>query len=164
VTLYRDATANDHRFIIGTWLDNYKNAHYAGLIASEDWYAVMSPQLHKLLGRPGTRAIVAFEPPAFLYGFIVGDTSGSMPIVHYVYIKDPYRSEPGPDGRRSGPRYARGLFAALGVDPSREFLYTCRTIACVRLADKIPLARFSPGAARYANYLEHNRSSNDGQR
>jgi len=157
VTAYRDATGDDRKFVVGTWLANYKNAHYAGLIASEDWYPVMHVQLHKLLDRPGTRAIVACDPPSFLYGFIVGDTTGQLPIVHYVYVKDPYRSEPGPAGR-SGPRYARGLFAALGIDPAREFLYTCRTIACVRLADKIPLARFTPGAARYANYLEHRSS------
>lgn len=156
MTRYRDAVLDgdrDRPFVIGTWSANYKNSHYAGIVQSEDWPDVMHEAIRKILDRPGTRTLVAYDPPSFLYGAIVGDTSGPMPVVYWVYVKDPYR----------GAGIARGLFAALGVDPAREFLYTCRTIACVRLADKIPLARFTPGAARYANYQEH-RSNTDGPR
>jgi GNAT superfamily N-acetyltransferase len=145
MTAYREALPADLPFAIGTWSSNYKNSHYAGIVQTEDWPDVMHAAIGKILARPTTRTIVAFEPPAFLYGFIAGELADTMPVVHWIYVKSPYR--------KAG--IARGLFAALGVDPAREFLYTCRTIACVRLADKIPLARFTPGAARYANYLEH---------
>jgi len=155
VTVYRAASVDDRRFVIGAWASSYKNSHFAGLIASEDWPAIMHRQIAKLLDRPGTRTIVAVDPPSFLYAFICGDTTYDLPIVHYCYVKGPYRSEEQPDGSRSGPRYARGLLAALGVDPARPFLYTCRTASSAQLADKIPLARFTPGAARYANYHQH---------
>lgn len=163
MTAYRLAILEDDHdlpFVLGTWASSYKNAHHAGFIQSEDWPAIAHDQLGKILARPTTRTIVAYEPPNFLYGFITGDTSHAMPVVHYVYVKDPYRSELGPGGERIGPRHARGLFAALGVDPAKPFIYTFRTAMCAlladrRLANKIPLARFTPGAARYSNYQDY---------
>lgn len=156
MTSYRNlSTAGDRRFVLSCWSASYKNAQAAGLIDAEDWSTIMHAQLGKLIDRPGTRTIIAFDPPDHLYGFICGDTSHPMPVVHYVYVKDPYRSEEEPGGGRTGPRIARGLFAALGVDPGAPLLYTCRTSISVRLADKIPYARFAPAAARYANYHEH---------
>jgi hypothetical protein len=148
VTVYRPADlapdSDERAFVISTWASSYKHSHYAGLISAEDWAPVMHAQLGKLLDRPTTRAIVACAPPAFLYGHIVGDTASAMPVIHYVYVKDPFR-EAG---------YARGLFGALGVNPARPFLYTCRTSMAARLADKIPFARLTPAAARYTNYQE----------
>jgi hypothetical protein len=152
-TLYRNVTSEaDRDFTIATWSSSYKNAHTAGMIASEDWPTVMHAAIRKLLGRPTTRAIVAYEPPDFLYGFIAGDVSGPVPVIYYAYVKDPYRSSPRGDGTRSGPRHARGLFGALGVDPEGPFLYTCRTSIVTRIAHKIRHAKFVPAAARYTNY------------
>jgi hypothetical protein len=142
--------ADERAFVISTWASSYKHSHFAGLIRSEDWAAVMHDQLGKLIDRSTVRTLVAWDPPAFLYGHIVGDTAGATPIVHYVYVKDPFR-EAG---------IARGLFAAMGVDPAKPFVYTSRTSMVVRLTDKIPLARFSPAAARYTKYQE----SRHGQR
>ncbi len=155
MTRYRDANAIDRRFVVSAWSSSYKNAHHAGIISAESWATVMHAELERYIERPGVRTIVAYDPPHQLYGFICGEAGGPMPVVHYVYVKDPYRSEDEPDGTRSGPRHARGLFAALGVDAARPFLYSCRTVMCARLADKIPLARFTPGALRYANYQTH---------
>lgn len=160
MTLYRPADlapdSEERAFVISTWSSSYKGSHFAGLIASEDWPAIMHAQIGKLLDRPGTRTLgpgtrtlVACEPDGFLYGFIAGDTSRRLPIVHYVYVKDPFR----------GAGYARGLFGALGVDPAQPFLYTCRTAIVSRIADKypggsnkIPHGKFVPAAARYTNY------------
>jgi hypothetical protein len=167
VTAYRtltfperdDELLDEHRFVRSAWLSSYKHADHAGIIAAEDWAGVMHPQLTKLLRRPGVRTILAYEPPDFFYGFICGDMSGAIAIVHYVYVKDAYRSESGAGGStaRTGPRHARGLFAALGVDPMEPFLATAKTGASSRiaLARKIPRARFAPNAVRYANYLAY---------
>jgi hypothetical protein len=156
MTSYRAATPADRAFVIATWASSYKGAHAAGMISTEDWPAIMHVQIAKLLDRPGTRTIVAYDPSDdddFLYGFIAGDVTGHLPVVYYVYVKGPYRSEMA--GKlRSGPRHARGLFAALGVDPEAPFLYTCRTSVVTRLGHKIRNARFAPAAARYTNYQE----------
>ena len=169
MTTYRPADlapdSDERAFIISTWASSYKHSRYAGLISSEDWATVMHAQLGKLLDRRTTRAIVACDPPAFLYGHIVGETASPMPVVHYIYVKDGFRSEPDdpgqPYGPRSGPRYARKLFAALGVDPAKPFIYTASTPIVARLTDrftpganKIPFARFAPAAFRYNNYQE----------
>lgn len=154
MTLYRAANLDDRRFVIATWASSYKNAHHAGMIASEDWAPIMHRQIEKLMMRPTTRTIVAYEPPDFLYGFICGDVDKSIPVVYFVYVKGPYRSQEDTSGVRTGPRHARGLFAELGVDPERPFLYTCRTAVVTRIYDKIPLAKFVPAAARYTNHQE----------
>lgn len=146
----------EHRFVRSAWVTSYKHADHAGIVGSDEWAGVMHPVLTKLLTRPGVRTIIAFEPPDFFYGFITGDTSGHVPIVHYVYVKDAYRSEYA-DGSiaRTGPRHARGLFAAIGVDPLQPFIATARTGAASRVRHKTPRAIFAPNAARYANYLTH---------
>lgn len=158
MTLYRDAKIDDRRFVVATWASSYKSAHAAGMIASEDWATIMHAQIEKLLDRPGVRTIVAYDRVArgqdFLYGFIAGDPSLLVPAVFYVYVKGPFRSQEGADGKRSGPRHARGLFAALGVDPARSFRFACRTAVVSRLADKIPRGRFDPGVARYQQHEE----------
>lgn len=156
MTLYRNATASDRDLVISTWSRSYKDAHAAGMIASEDWPTIMHAQIGKLLDRPTSRTIVAYEPPDFLYGFISGDLSGPLPMIWYVYVKGPYRSawQTGTPSARSGPRHARGLFKALGVDPGATFLYACKTAIVPTLHRKIPNAKFAPAAARYTNYQQ----------
>lgn len=146
--------SDDRTFVVSTWSSSYKSSHFAGLIAAADWAGIMHGQLGKILDRPSTTVLVATAPASsFLYGFVAGNLTRRLPIVYYVYVKDPFRE----DG------IARGLFAALGVDPRQPFLYTCRTSVVARLEDrasgrsKIPLARFTPAAARYTNYQEHQR-------
>lgn len=167
MTIYRPADlspgSDERRFVISSWSSSYKASHFAGLITAEDWSSVMHVQLGKILDRPTTRTLVAVDPPSFLYGFIAGDTAGRVPVVHFVYVKDGFRSERARDGKREGPRYARGLFAALDVDPEAPFLYTCKTPVVAEIGppawsgrtSKIPRATFRPAAARYTNYQEH---------
>ncbi|MCA1833031.1 MAG: hypothetical protein ABR520_11215 [Mycobacteriales bacterium] len=164
--------SDDRAFVIATWSSSYKSSHFAGMIAAEDWATVMHAQIGKLLDRPDTRTLVARGGRDFLYGFIAGDpdlrVTLSEPaggrrwvdveyvgVVHYVYVKDAFRSEAHPDGSRGGPRIARGLLGALGIEPAQPFLYTCRTGVVARLQEKIPRARFAPAAARYTNYRDH---------
>lgn len=158
MTLYRDAILDDRPFVVGTWSSSYKSAHAAGMIASEDWATIMHSQIEKLIDRPGTRTIVAYDRVSrgqdFLYGFVSGDPTLVVPVVFYLYVKGPFRSQEDADGKRNGPRHARGLFAALGIDPAKSFRYACRTAILSRLADKIPRARFDPGAARYTTHEE----------
>jgi len=141
---YRPAVPSDASIVIPLWSRGYKTSRQAGIIATEDWARTMHPQFQRLLNRPNVRTIVAYEntSPSFVYGFIAGDTSWHTPVVYFCYVKDAYR--------RAG--YARGLMAALGVDPERPFRYLCWTPVIQKLTDKIPFAKHDPNLARYPSY------------
>lgn len=127
--------------VVSMWSASYKKSHYAGLIWHEDWADVMHPQIANVIERADLTTIIAYEAtdPDFLYGFIAGDMSERVPVVYYVYVKEPYR--------KNG--IARGLFGALGVDPSKYFVYVCKTGVVSTLAHKMPSARFNNLEARY---------------
>lgn len=152
---FRAATADERRclcpgrpedspkcsLVVAMWSSSYKKSHYAGLIWHEDWAAIMHAQIPKLLERKEVRVLIAYEQddPDFVYGFIAGDTSEATPVVYYVYVKESYRKH----------GIARRLFKALGVDPSKYFVYVCKTGIASTLAHKIPAARFNNLEARY---------------
>lgn len=135
---FRPALAADRPFVVSTWSSSFKKSHSAGIIHTDDWAALMRPQLEKVLDRDEARTLIACDKDDanYFYGWIAGDTSESTPVVFYVYVKEPYR--------RSG--IARQLFAALGVDPSRYFVYVCGAPLAIRL---VPHARFNPNEVRY---------------
>lgn len=128
-------------FVVSTWSRSYKSRHSAGLITSEDWPAVMHPQLEKHLDRAGARTILAYEKgdPNFFYGWIAGDTSERVPVVYYAYVKEAYR--------RAG--VARALLDAIGIDPSLFFVYVCDGPSMGWIAGRITHARYNPSEVRY---------------
>lgn len=149
----------DRAFIVGTWSDSYKSSHYAGMLWTDDYAPTMHVQIERVLDRPETVAIVACDrdDSSFLFGHIVGEVEpGETPIVHYTYVKAPYR--------RTG--IARGLLTELGIAPFSYFVYTCNTgIASDlkngvirdkngdivgRCPSKIPRSRFDPNGIRYS--------------
>jgi hypothetical protein len=141
---YRPAELTDAPIVVSLWSRGYKHCRQAGIIATEEWAPVMHRQFQRLLSRPHVRTIIAFEntSPSFIYGFIAGDTSWHTPVIYFTYVKEAYR--------RAG--YARGLFAALGVDPEQPFRYVCFTPFIIKLNDKIPYAKHDPDLARYPSY------------
>lgn len=158
---FRDAADGDRHFISAAWIDSYRTAHAAGMIAMHRWRQVMTVEIADILLRKGVRSIVAYHPdiapPADLYGFIVIERGVRMPtrvrdgkwrtevraddrpLVHYVFVKQPYRL--------SG--IALALFREAGVNPAERFLYSCKTSAVTKLASKIPSAEWNPLIARY---------------
>lgn len=151
-TRYRVAGEGDFTLVINSWVNSYRTAHTAGMIAMRDWKTVMVPQVERVLARPGVVTWVACHPAGLpgetdLLGWIAVERGTSVPVkvrddaghhseeygpldcplVHYVYVKEPYR--------KSG--LARSLFRAAGVDPGRRFLFTCKT-AVVTVIRKDP--------------------------
>lgn len=145
---HRPAIASDRDFIIATWSSSYKKSHSAGLIQAAEWADVMHRQIGLVLDRPDMRAMIAYDKtnPDFFYGFIAGDTSDHVPVVAYVYTKEAYR--------KTG--IARGLFAAMGIDPAKHFVYVCKTGIVAKLSSKIPFARFNNNEARYPKEQRRN--------
>lgn len=165
---YRRATDDDRAFIEDSWIESYKTSHAAGLIAIEDWYAVMIGQIRRVLARPECSTIVAYhpgetDPRRGLFGWVCVEkdfeipqrtrqrvdgrlkwveymVASDWPLVHYCYVKLAYR--------RMG--IARGLFRAAAVDPKKEFFYTCKTGIITKLQASIPWSKWNPMIARQA--------------
>lgn len=150
---HRPATAADRTFVADAWVSSYRTSYAAGLLDMASYHSIMWAQVERYIDRPDVRTVVACESkdPSFLYGFICADPTPQVEIldggrqkswpamVLYVFVKAGYR--------RSG--IARGLFDAVGVDPSRPFLYACKTPIVGRVATKIPLAKWNPLVARF---------------
>lgn len=161
---YRRAVERDQPLIVDSWLESYRCSHAAGLVSMDSWRDVMTPEVLRVLARPGVQTWVAYQPEeqstrGDLAGWISVERDYevpmhvleqgrrddrmvpcSLPLVHYVYVKAPYRNA----------GIARGLFSAAGVLPREEFLYTCKVGLLTRLASKVPLARWQPLIARYS--------------
>jgi GNAT superfamily N-acetyltransferase len=138
------ASPTESHFIVDSWVRATMYAHAAGLIAFEDYFAVKIPQVEKVLHRPSVRTLVAYETDddtrvADLYGFITAHT-GVVPqgLVYFVFVKEPYR--------RQG--VARRLFHAVGIDPSKPFLFGEKTGVVTDLQYKIAAAKWVPLLAR----------------
>lgn len=158
----READASDRRFVISSWLDSFRNSYNAGLIGMSDWWAVMHPQIEKVLDRAGVRTLVAYETRekdrvADLYGFITFDSTVKPTMVFYVYVKAPYRRAGYRNGKRVGDGHARILFAAAGIDPLSPFDYACKTQDVAALSTKIPRARWQPLLARETDPARRNK-------
>lgn len=147
----RPLEQEERDLVVHAWLESFRLANTAGLIAMDRWWDVMAPEATRILDREGTETLVAYETEeesgiADLYGFLVFDKTPelpyrSAPMVYYAYTKGPYR--------KAG--YQRLLFEAAGIDPSKPFVYSCSTPAEseIRRARKIPCAQWKPLLARF---------------
>lgn len=133
--------SDDRSFIVSTWSRSFKLSHSAGLIHSDDWPTVMHTQLERILDRDGARALIACDRDDgdYFYGWIAADTTDRIPVLHYVYVKEPYR--------RAG--IARQLFTAIGIDPAQFFTYVCRGPSYGQFASRVAHARYNPNAVRF---------------
>ncbi len=148
---YRPAADADRRFVIGSWLDSFRDSHAAGQIAMADWQSIMWAQVERILARPGCQTIVSCnsEDPTQLHGFVTfdSDTGDDPPLVFYCYVKSAFR--------RWG--IARGLLRTAGIDPTEPLDYAFKTAVVPRLADHIPLSKWQPLAARFPKGEWHRR-------
>ena len=141
---YRRATREDMALVVDSFIESFRTAHSAGLIAMDDWRTVMVRQLGLILARPGVEIHVAYHPGdtdhvADVYGWLAVEKTEPLPFVLYAYVKQAYR--------RLG--VARGLFMAAGVHPRSSFEYAAKTGIVTKLIPKIPGAKWNPLRARF---------------
>lgn len=140
------STPNDRSFVVSNWAATFRTAFAAGMIAMEDWDSVMYPQIEKVLGRAGTKTVVAFDADGPI-GFIAANPTEKPPHVFYVYVQQDARKQ----------HVARALFDAVGINPDMPFGYTCKTRVLSDLARKIPMAQWRPLIARFPTTKDYSR-------
>lgn len=145
---FRPAVPSDRAFMVSTWSRSSKLMHSAGLVSSERWSAVMHPEFERILDRDGATAVIACEKddPDYFYGWAAGDMSERVPVLFYVYVKEPFRSRP---GDTKPFHIGRKLLGALGIDPFRHFIYVSRGASYPQLANRFRHAQHNPNAVRF---------------
>lgn len=88
----RQQNEDDTNFIYHSWLRSYRNR--ADVIPYHWYYKIYQGVLDRILKRPAARVAVACHPEYSdqIFGFIAYEHTGPIPTVHYIYVKDPYRS------------------------------------------------------------------------
>jgi len=162
VLAHRDAIPSDLEFIRYTWAASYKFSHFAGPTPMGKYRERMHEDIQEWLCRQGVVALVAHKPgelpPDDAYGWVVAerDVVAPMdvwdngrrearwkalpqPLLHYVYVKQPYR--------RLG--VARGLLSAVGDDCDRVIYHTFSTAVVPKIQAERRRQRLHPLALRF---------------
>ena len=140
---HRRADAEDHRFIVSSWIDSYGDAVHRGFIARPAWRGEWRRAASAILARPRVEVVVAYHPGeeergSDLYGWIAVERGHRLPYVVYVYTKHSFR--------RLG--VARGLLAAVGVHRDDDFMYAFHTPGVARAPSLVSCAEYEPDLIR----------------
>lgn len=133
----RALAADDLPFVFNSWLKSFRDAPAVQSIPNSIYFAGQHDRIDRILKSAGLAAAVACNPedPTQIYGYIVAENATVGSVVHWVYVKHPFR----------GHGVARGLFAAVvgaGTGPV-PFYYTHRVKASDRLVRE-RAATFNP--------------------
>lgn len=137
----RPVTDSDLPFVFHSWLRSYRMSEFAKELHNQVYF----PQHHKviegLLQRCG--GVVACDPldSTQLYGYVVAEVIDECPVVHYCYIKEPFR--------KMGVAHLLLTAANVGWKPDAAFCYTHKTYQSTRLEKRYPMV-FHPYLAWYA--------------
>jgi len=102
---------SDLAFIFNSWLKSYRDSSFGKSISNPMYFRQHHHVIDKLIGRTEIILAVNQDDPKQIYGYVCMERRGPIPILHYLYVKQPYR--------KLG--IARQLFALLPDDP---FIYT----------------------------------------
>lgn len=90
---YREVRPDDESFIYSSWLKSFRaGSTWAAEIPGQIYFSNHKKVIARLLGEAGV--VVAANPEAtdqiFGYG-VYQPTAGGVTVLHYVYVKHPYR-------------------------------------------------------------------------
>lgn len=133
----------DIPFIFNSWLHSYRHSLHVKNISNTVFYSEHHKVLERLFKR--CEAKIACDPTDQnqIYGYIVYERITGVLVVHYVYVKQPYR--------KLG--LCKQLLSAAGRNPGEAFAYTHETFMGNRLSGKFS-ALYNPYVF-YEGYLEN---------
>jgi ribosomal protein S18 acetylase RimI-like enzyme len=89
----RAAGEDDVGFVLDSWLRSFRDAWPNCAMPMQVYYEHYRPIAMGLLQRDGVRGMVACRPdqPSRLYGYVVAEHAGDIPVLHYLGVKRAYR-------------------------------------------------------------------------
>jgi len=122
--ILRDMVEADYPFLYSSWLKSYKPSRSVGPLPSNLYWSVVKETIEQILARKGIICKVACnsEDPEQIFGYLVAEDNGALPVCHYLYVKQPFR--------RLG--IARMLINAFLAE-RRTFKHTFKTRDCRHL-------------------------------
>lgn len=142
---YRLLDPSEHNFIYNSFLKSYRDSPMVKGVPNTIYFKKQHDLIELFLVDPRSRAIVACnaQDPEQIYGYILaqsrpGDAQGDVLVVHWVYVKQPFRNL----------GIAKQLFAKLsslpGERPTAAVQYTHRVKTVDRLLQSYPHVTFNP--------------------
>ena len=150
---YRFAEEGDMRFIRHAWVENFRTSHHAGVIPMKIYFQLYHDIIREILERDATRVLVAFNSshPSQIFAFLAHENGLSLPLIHYVYVKEDFRQLPKKD-----PSFEKGLTSMMmekvDIPTKGPFYYTFKTGIWARLTKwggPFPKATYKPLYARF---------------
>jgi GNAT superfamily N-acetyltransferase len=83
---------SDLSFIYSSWLKSFKGSRFAKPIDADKYYAAQHDLVEAALKRSKVVVACNHEDQSQIYGWVCVEPHCQYPIVHYVYVKHPYRS------------------------------------------------------------------------
>lgn len=88
----RPANEEDVPFIFNSWLKSYRNSFFARDIHSTVYYSEHHKVLEKIIKNNSVLVACNPEESNQIYGYIISGKVQNVIVVHYVYVKQPYRN------------------------------------------------------------------------
>ena len=87
----RPYTETDLDFIFSSWLSSFKSSHYAGPVPDNVYWKLYQHVLEEIFKRPGFEVTVVCNKdyPDQIVAYLAWEPG----IVHYVYVKQPFRQK-----------------------------------------------------------------------
>jgi len=137
----RKAEASDVGFIFSSWLKSYRDSFFAQNITTTIFYSEHHKVIERLLKGCDVYVACNDNDVSELYGFICGERIEGLFVLHYVYVKQMYRSL----------GIATMLLNTYSHDSSTAALYTHHNKVSQKLAAKYNLVH-SPYLALNHDY------------
>lgn len=88
----RPANAADTPFILSSWLHGYRKASVTSGISNTIYFKSQEALLKRLLGVAHVVVACSKDDPDQIFGYAAYETDGVNLVVHWVYVKQPFRA------------------------------------------------------------------------
>lgn len=113
----RAATEADISFLFNSWLRSYRQSEFAKQMQNEVYFAAQHKVIEGLLKTCKTLIACNHADISQIYGYTVTTEVDGVPVVHFAYVKEPYR----------GLGLARKLLQEAGISLEKPYCYTHKT-------------------------------------